>query len=199
MPRSSFAIAMKDYTFIRPGIAVSISAATLIVALIIGALLIRSLAHSAAVVEQGGETVRTLHSYSAALEVWRMMAVGGDPGLQRPEARALRDSIRAALTAQLKELRASMTDENDRDLVGRVLDGLASREVGLGAEERQAMIVLVSHQDAAMFEAAAASQRAVTFAAVLLALTVLAAGMLVIPMAWLYIRYKRGATIEVKV
>ena len=75
----------------------------------------------------------------------------------------------------------------------------ASREVGLGAEERQAMIVLVSHQDAALFEAAAASQRAVTFAAVLLALTVLAAGMLVIPMAWLYIRYKRGATIEVKV
>jgi hypothetical protein len=36
-------------------------------------------------------------------------------------------------------------------------------------------------------------------AAVLLALTVLAAGMLVIPMAWLYIRYKRGATIEVRV
>ena len=28
MPRSSFAIAMKDYTLIRPGIAVTISAAT---------------------------------------------------------------------------------------------------------------------------------------------------------------------------
>ena len=36
-------------------------------------------------------------------------------------------------------------------------------------------------------------------AALLLALTILAAGMLVVPMAWLYIRYKRGATIEVQV
>jgi hypothetical protein len=35
--------------------------------------------------------------------------------------------------------------------------------------------------------------------AALLGLTVLAAGMLVIPMAWLYVRYKRGAVIEVKV
>jgi hypothetical protein len=34
---------------------------------------------------------------------------------------------------------------------------------------------------------------------VLLALTIIAAGMLIVPMAWLYVRYKRGATIEVKV
>lgn len=33
----------------------------------------------------------------------------------------------------------------------------------------------------------------------MLALTVVAAGTLVIPMAWLHIRYKRGATIEVRV
>lgn len=81
MPRSSCAIAMKDYTFIRPGIAVIISAATLVVALIFGLDLIASLRH----------------------------------------------------------------------------------------------------------------------AALLLALTIFAAGMLVVPMAWLYIRYKRGATIELKV
>ena len=55
------------------------------------------------------------------------------------------------------------------------------------------------NQDNRLFEAAAASQQAVLLAAVLLALTVLAAGMLVLPMAWLYIRYKQGATIEVKV
>ncbi len=36
-------------------------------------------------------------------------------------------------------------------------------------------------------------------AAVLLALTVFAAGMLVVPMAWLYVWHKHGATIEVKV
>jgi len=41
--------------------------------------------------------------------------------------------------------------------------------------------------------------RDVQLAAVLLALTVLAAGTLVVPMAWLYLRHNRGATIEVKV
>jgi len=61
------------------------------------------------------------------------------------------------------------------------------------------MIVLLAHQDAALFEAAATAQRGVLLAAVLLGLTVFAAGMLVVPMAWLYIRHKRGATIEVKV
>lgn len=50
-----------------------------------------------------------------------------------------------------------------------------------------------------MFGAAAASQRAVLCAAILLGLSVLAAGMLVVPMARLYIRYQRGATIEVKI
>ena len=48
-------------------------------------------------------------------------------------------------------------------------------------------------------DAAALAQWGVQLAAVLLALTVLAAGMLVVPMAWLYLRHKRGATIEVKV
>jgi len=50
-----------------------------------------------------------------------------------------------------------------------------------------------------MFRAAEISQHAVLLSTGLLTLTVLAAGMLVIPMAWLYIRHKRGATIEVKV
>ena len=199
MPRSSFAIAMKDYTFIRPGIAVSISAATLVAALIIGALLIRSLGAASATVRRGGQAAQTLHSYSAALEVWRIMASGGDPGLRRPEAQKMRDSIRAALTADFKLLRGELADTIDRALVGVVLNGLAESDVGLGTQARQAMILLTARQDSAMFAAAKTSQGAVLFAAVLLALTVLAAGMLVIPMAWLYVRYKRGATIEVKV
>jgi hypothetical protein len=58
--------------------------------------------------------------------------------------------------------------------------------------------VLLAHPDAAMFDAAATSQRGVLAAAILLALTVVAAGTLVVPMAWLYLRFKRGATIEVK-
>jgi len=196
---------MKDYTFIRPGIAVSISAATLIAALVVGVVLIRSLGNASATVRRGGQAAQTLHSYNAALEVWREMAAGGDPALQRPEARQLRDSIRAALTAQFKALRAELTDSTDHALVTAVIDGLGggggsgAAGVGLTTEARQAMIVLLARQDAAMFAAAEASQRAVLFAAILLGLTVVAAGMLVIPMAWLYIRHKRGAMIDVKV
>ena len=56
MPRSSFAIAMKDYTFIRPGIAVTISAVTLVAALLCGVLLIRSVLHASATVDHGART-----------------------------------------------------------------------------------------------------------------------------------------------
>ena len=80
-----------------------------------------------------------------------------------------------------------------------ILAGLTSAEVGLGTQAHQAMIILLSHQDAAMFRAAETSQSAVFYASILLACAVLAAGMLVVPMAFLYVRYKRGAVIEVKV
>ena len=197
--RSSFAIAMKDYTFIRPGIAVTISAATLLAAVIIGVLLIGSLGRAARTVRQGGQTAQTLHRYNAALEVWRGMAVGGDSMVERPEARRLRDSIRTALTDNFSALQTGLEDATDSAMVRTILEGLATGDVELTADARQAMIVLLARQDSAMFQAAATSQRAVLFSAVLLGLTVLAAGMLVIPMAWLYVRYKRGAVIEVKV
>lgn len=197
--RSSFAIAMKDYTFIRPGIAVTISAATLLAAVIIGFMLIGSLGHAARTVRQGGQTAQTLHRYNAALEVWRGMTVGGDSLLERPEARRMRDSIRTALTENFSALQAGLEDATDSAMVRTILEGLATGDVELTADARQAMIVLLARQDSAMFQAAATSQRAVLFSAVLLGLTVLAAGMLVIPMAWLYVRYKRGAVIEVKV
>jgi hypothetical protein len=197
--RSSFAIAMKDYTFIRPGIAVSISAATLAVALVIGFWLIVSLRGAAATVEHGARTVETLHRYNAGLEVWREMATSADPRYRRPEAIAQRDSMGRALRSQLADLANSMTDEREAEMVRNVLGGLTSTAPGAGVEARGAMIVLLAKQDSAMFHAAQASQDAVLLSAALLALTVLAAGMLVIPMAWLYIRYKRGATIEVKV
>ena len=196
--RSSFAIAMKDYTFIRPGIAVTISAATLLAAVIIGVLLIGSLGRAARTVRQGGQTAQTLHRYNAALEVWRGMTVGGDSLLERPEARRMRDSIRAALTDNFSALQAGLEDPTDSAMVRTILEGLATGDVELTADARQAMIVLLARQDSAMFQAAATSQRAVLFSAVLLALTVLAAGMLVVPMAWLYVRFKRGAVIEVK-
>ena len=92
-----------------------------------------------------------------------------------------------------------MSDPNDQERVQQVLEGLTRTDPAIGTQARQAMIVLLAKQDAAMFKAAETSQKAVLLAAALLGLTVVAAGMLVIPMAWLYIRYKRGATIEVKV
>jgi prophage DNA circulation protein len=190
---------MKDYTFIRPGIAVSISAATLALALVIGFWLIVSLRGAAATVENGARTVETLHKYNAGLEVWRQMVTSTDPAYRRPEAIAQRDSIGRALREQLSRLGNEMSNANDRELVLQVLEGLTRTDPAIGTQARQAMIVLLAKQDSAMFKAAETSQKAVLLSAVLLGLTVVAAGTLVIPMAWLYIRYKRGATIEVKV
>ncbi|MFN2571590.1 MAG: hypothetical protein ABR537_08275 [Gemmatimonadales bacterium] len=190
---------MKDYTFIRPGIAVTISAVTLALALVIGLWLIFSLREAASTVARGARTVETLHRYNAGLEVWRDMATNRDPAYRRPEALAQRDSLGRELRVELSSLASTMEDPHERDLVQKVLGGLTSTGVGAGTEARQSMIVLLARQDAAMFHAAQASQQAVLLSAILLALTIIAAGMLIIPMAWLYVRYKRGATIEIKV
>ena len=192
-------MAMKDYTFIRPGIAVTISAATLVAALIIGLMLIRSLRQASRTVERGARAVQILHAYNAGLEVWREMATSTDPSYRRPQAIAQRDSLRRALQDRLADLVRTLPDTVDQELVRTVLGGLSSTEVGSGTQARQAMIILLAHQDAAMFQAAETSQRAVLYSAILLTLTVLAAGLLVVPMAYLYVRFKRGAIIEVKV
>jgi len=92
-----------------------------------------------------------------------------------------------------------MEDDRERDLVQNVLLGLTSTGPSAGTQAREAMIVLLAKQDSAMFHAAQASQQAVLLSAVLLGLTIIAAGMLILPMAWLYVRHKRGAAIEVKV
>jgi hypothetical protein len=54
------------------------------------------------------------------------------------------------------------------------------------------MMVLAARQDSALFRAAAQSQQSQMFAAILIALTIIAAGVLIIPMSWVYVRYKRG-------
>jgi hypothetical protein len=191
---------MKDYTFIRPGVAVTISAVTLSLALIIGLWLIFSLKDAATTVTRGAKTVETLHRYNAGLEVWRQMATGTDAAYRRPEAIAQRDSIGRELRVQLSSLANTMNDARERDLVQNVLVGLTGATPGSreALDARSAMIVLLAKQDSAMFHAAQASQQAVLLSAVLLALTIVAAGTLIVPMAWLYVRYKRGATIEVK-
>ena len=198
MPRSSFAIAMKDYTFIRPGIAITISAATLVAALIIGVLLIKSLAHASSTVDRGARASELLHRYNARYEVWRSMATSTDPNFQRAEAVAQRDSLRNDLQTELSHFGDGLSSQQEKDLVQQVLEGLAATDYQTTNKARQAMIVLLARQDASLFEAAETSQRGVLLAAVLLALTILAAGLLIVPMAWLYVRYKRGAAIEVK-
>ena len=190
---------MKDYTFIRPGIAVTISAVTLALALVIGLWLIFSLNEAAQTVARGARTSATLHRYNAGLEVWRQMATGTDPAFRRVEAVAQRDSLGRQLRVELADLGNSMPDDQDRQRVQTVLGGLTSTGTGAGTEARQAMIILLAKQDSAMFHAAQTSQQAVLLSAILLALTIIAAGMLIVPMAWLYVRYKRGAAIEVKV
>ncbi len=198
MPRSSFAIAMKDYTFIRPGVAVTISATTLVAALIIGVLLIKSLSHASATVNRGAHASESLNRYNARYEVWRSMATSTDPAFLRPEAIAQRDSLQHDIQSGLSRFGAGVTSQQDSSLVQQVLEGLASTDYQTTNKARQAMIVLLAEQDQALFEAAEVSQRGVVFAAVLLALTILAAGLLIVPMAFLYVRYKRGAAIEVK-
>ena len=196
VPRSSFAAALKDYTFIRPGIAVSISAACLIAALVIGIFLIGSLKRATAIVDVARRTVFTLHGYNAALETWQQLVVTEDPELKKPESRALRDRIRLALTGELQKLAAATQDASQRTLIETVIKGLQAGNVGLNEAGRQAMVVVLARQDEAMLEAVGVSQRAVLLSAVLIALTVVAAGTLVVPMAWLYIRFKRGALIR---
>src|SRR4051812_37438280 len=129
--RSSFAFAMKDYTFIRPGIAVTISAVTLALALVIGLWLIFSLSGAAKTVARGARTSATLHRYNAGLEVWRQMATGTDPGFRRVEAVAQRDSLGRQLRVELADLGNSMDTDHDRELVQTVLGGLTS--AGMGA------------------------------------------------------------------
>ena len=192
-------MAIKDYTLIRPGIAVTISAVTLTLSLVIGLWLIFSLSEAADTVSRGARTSEALHRYNAGLEVWRQMATGTDPGFRRVEAVAQRDSLGRKLRVQLADLANDMSDEHERALAQTVLGGLTSVSTGAGTDARQAMMVLLAKQDSAMFRAAQRSQQAVLLSAVLLALTIIAAGTLIVPMAWLYVRYKRGATIEVKV
>src|ERR1041385_4044877 len=115
--RSSFAVAMKDYKFIRPGIAVTISAATPALALPIGFWLIASLREAASTVARGAHNSETLHRYKAGLEVWREMTTSTDPGFHRVEAVAQRDSIGRRLRVELAELGNAMTNEHERDLV----------------------------------------------------------------------------------
>ena len=196
-PRSSLAIALQDYKGPRPGIALTIAAVALLAALVVGIVHTIMLGRSGAAIAEGGETMRTLHRYNAALEVWRQMAAQPQ---QFPEQRRLRDSLATALREDLTGLQRELGDSTDRELVGEIVADISSWspdrpiETGLdlGARGREAMMLLTARQDSALFRTASRYERSQMFAAVLIALTIIAAGVLIIPMSWLYVRYKRG-------
>lgn len=192
-PRSSLAIALQDYRGPRPGVALTIAAVALIAATGLGVVHVVGLGRAATQLRESQQTIRALHRYNVTLEVWRQMAVGQ---AEFAAQRRLRDSLAVALRTELTGLRATMTDSTDRALVTQVLDDLQRpREpisLELGVAGREAMILLVSRQETALFDAAAASQRARVFGGVLIALTIIAAGVLIVPMSWVYLRFKRG-------
>jgi len=197
-PRSSFAIAMEDYKAaggLRPGIALTLAAVALIAAIAVGTVHIINLGKSRASIDEGGHTIRAIHSYNAALEVWRKMAV---TTTQFPEQTRLRDSISGALAAQLSALEEQVQDSVDKRLVAQVLEDLrqpADADVWgpeLGIRGRAAMIVLTARQDSALVRIAAGQSRSQFFAAVFIGLSLLSAGILIVPMSWVYVQFKRG-------
>jgi hypothetical protein len=192
-PRSSLAMALQDYKGPRPGIALTIAAVALVIAMVVGAYHIVGLSRSAALLEESGRTIQTLNRYNATLEVWRQMAA---ESLAFDAQRRLRDSLAYTLRRQLAGLRDQLIDSTDRALVGTILADVdtspVTPQLQLGVRGREAMIVLTARQDSALLQAAAVGQRSRVVGAFLLALTVIAAGVLIVPLSWAYVRFKRG-------
>jgi len=194
-PRSSLAIALEDYKGPRPGIALTIAALFLVAAIVVGVVHVVMLGRAGNAIADGSGTIRTLNSYNAALEVWRQMTT--DTGMVSPEQVQLRDSIAYALQRQFTTLRGELEDTVDQGLVDQILDDFtpSSDPVGgaqVGVRGREAIIVLKARQDSAIFQAATGWQRSQYLAALIIGLGVIAAGVMIVPMSWAYVRYKRG-------
>jgi hypothetical protein len=186
-------MALQDYRGPRPGIALTIAAVALLAALVVGVFHLVGLGRSAAMLEESRRTIQSLNRHNATLEVWRQMATDT---LEFEEQRRLRDSLGYALRTNLESLRDELAVPEDRDLVGAILADLdASAEtpqLQLGVAGREAIIVLTARQDSALLSAAAESQRSRMVGALLIALTVVAAAVLIVPMSWAYVQFKRG-------
>jgi hypothetical protein len=190
-PRSSLAIALEDYKGPRPGIALTIAAVFLIAAIGVGVVHVIMLGKAGNAIENGSETIRTLNGYNAALEVWRQLAtdMGDDV---TPQERQMRDSIALSLQRQFTTLMAEFEDSTDQRLVADILDDFTPSDAPIGMRGREALIVLKARQDSAIFQAATGWQSSQYMAALIIGLAVVAAGIMIIPMSWAYVRYKRG-------
>ena len=137
-PRSSLAMALQDYKGPRPGIALTIAAVALVIAMVVGAFHLIGLSRSAALVSESRHGIETLNRYNATLEVWRQMATDT---LEFEAQRRLRDSLAYALRTDLAGLRDELTDSTDRALVGTILTDLdaspATPSLQLGVAGRE--------------------------------------------------------------
>ena len=192
--RASLALALQDYKGPRPGISLVLAALALLVAVVVGVVHIVMLGQSGNAIEDGRRTIRALHSYNAALEVWRKMAA---TPVRSADQEHLRDSIATALQEELAAFQREATDTIDQKLVARVLDDVSRpAQVDawgpeLGLRGRAAMVLLTARQDSALFRAAARYNRSQYIAALFIGLAVFAAVILIVPMSWMYVRYKR--------
>jgi len=192
--RASLALALQEYKGPRPGISLTVAAIALLAAVVVGVVHIVMLGQSGNAIDDGRRTIRALHSYNAALEVWRKMAT---TPVQFSQQEQLRDSIASALRDELAIFREEITDTVDQKLVAQVLEDVSQPPSvdgwgpELGLRGRAAMVVLTARQDSALFLAAARYNRSQYVAAVFIGLAVIAAGVLIVPMSWLYVRYKR--------
>ena len=199
-PRSSLAIALQDYKGPRPGIALTIAAVALIAAMVVGVFHVITLGAAGEKIYEAQQTIGTLHRYNAALEIWRTMSLRPDSELRFPQQRVLRDSIQTALQGNLTDLRSKLADTIDQRLATEVIDDLrqtaakaqAANTLGIGETGRGAMLLLAGRQEQELFAAVDSYRRSQFFAAVLIGLTVIAAGTLIVPLSWAYVRYKRG-------
>src|SRR5262245_60367338 len=134
--RSSLAIALNQYyTGPRPGIALTIAAIALIAAVGVGIAHVTMLGQSGLAIADGQRTMRTLHKYNAALEVWRQMAVLPEKDIAFPEQKRLRDSIATALRNDFETLKSTTTDATNARLLDNVIGDLKP-----GGAEKAAML-----------------------------------------------------------
>jgi hypothetical protein len=186
-------MALQDYRGPRPGIALTIAAVALLIALVVGVFHLVGLGRSAALLADSQRAIQSLNKYNATLEVWRQMAT---EDLRFEAQRELRDSLALALRTDLSQVQEELTDSTDRALVGMILADLdvspETPQLQLGVAGREAIIVLTARQDSALLEAASTSQRSRVVGAILIALTVVAAAVLIVPMSWAYVQFKRG-------
>ena len=190
-------MALEYYKGPRPGIALTIAADALVGALVIGVIQVIALGSDRAAISDGQKTARTVNRYAAGLDMWSQMALSLDE--DSPDRQRLRDSIGMALRVTLQNLRSELADPMAQVLVNDILESIhnpsSDPEADLNTlttQARSAMIALTERQGLGLFQAVEQSQRAQLISAIGTALTLLAAVCLIVPISWVYLRYKAG-------